>query len=110
MTSELPDDQGPFSLHDAAALEAALAPGGWADIRPEVHRLALPFAGHLSPAEAAVVSLDFGPTRLVTADLDEATRAAVADAIAGAFADHVDGHGHVVLGGTILVTTAARRP
>lgn len=104
----LPDDQGPFSLPDTDALEATLGPSGWTDIRPEVHRLALPFGGSLTPAEAAVFALDFGPTRFVTADLGDDERAAATDAIAAAMAAHVDGLGHVVLGGTVLVTTARR--
>lgn len=106
--AELPDDAGPYSLHDLATLEAALAPGGWRDIRPETHRLDLPYGGALTPAGAAAASLDVGPTRLVAADLDDADRARVVEAIATALADHVDGHGHVVLGGTVLITTATK--
>jgi SAM-dependent methyltransferase len=107
-SAELPDDEGPFSLHGPDALAAVLGPAGWSEIRPESRHLDLPFGGGLTPAEAAVTSLDFGPTRIVTADLDEATRARVVDAITEALAPHVDGHGQVVLGGSIVITTARR--
>jgi SAM-dependent methyltransferase len=104
--ADLPDDNGPFSLHSADAIAAAVGPAGWTDIRTEVHRLPLPFGGGIDPGQAAVAALDFGPTRLVTADLDDDDRARVTTAITDALADHVDGHGHVVLGGTVLITTA----
>lgn len=106
--ADVPDDQGPFSLHDADVIRSVLEPAGWTDVRPEVHRLVLPFGGRLDPAASAAASLDFGPTRLVTAELDDATKATVVDAITDALARHVDGHGHVVLSGTVLVTTASR--
>lgn len=101
-----PDDEGPFSLHGPDVLEPLLTGAGWADVavRPSVVRFA--FGGGVDPATAAAAALDFGPTRVVTAGADEATRAAVVDAITGVLADHVDGDGHVVLEGLVLVTTA----
>jgi len=106
--SGLPDDEGPFSLHDADAIAAALEPAGWHDLDVAAHRLDLPFAGGLDPAAAAAVALDVGPTRIVTAEIDDDARARVVQAITEAFTEHVDGAGRVVLGGTVLVTTAVR--
>jgi SAM-dependent methyltransferase len=106
--SELPDDAGPFSLCDAGALVAAVEPAGWIDVRAEVRRIRLSFGGGLDPLAAAARALDVGPTRIVTADLDDDTRGRVAAAVADAFTEHLDDDGRVVLGGTILVTTARR--
>ena len=97
------DDEGPFSLWDP---EAMLAAAGWTDVAVVPHTLALPFVGGLPPAEAAVAALDFGPTRTVTTDLDEASRGAVEAAIAEAFEDHLDADGQVVLSGRVQVITA----
>jgi ubiquinone/menaquinone biosynthesis C-methylase UbiE len=106
---ELPDDQGPFSMPDADTIAGVLEPAGWGEIRTEIRRLDLPFGGRLDPAAAAAVALDFGPTRIVTADLDDASRHRVGAAIAEALASHVDDQGHVVLGGTVLIVTAKPR-
>ncbi len=106
----LPDDEGPFSMPDDEAITAVLEPAGWRDIRVETHHLDLPFGGGLDPRRAAAAALDFGPTRIVTADLDADTRGRVTSAITEALGDHVDGEGNVVLGGTVLVTTARVRP
>ena len=93
-------------MPDAATIAAVLEPAGWADLHTEIHHLDLPFGGGLGPAEAAAASLDFGPTRIVTADVDDDTRRNVEAAIADALAHHVDAQGHVVLSGTVLITTA----
>jgi hypothetical protein len=85
-----------------------LEPAGWTDVEVEVRHLDLPFGGGLDPATAAATTIDFGPTRIVTADLDPDARAEVVAAITTALSNHVDGQGRVVLGGTVLVTTAAR--
>jgi hypothetical protein len=106
--AELPDDEGPFSLHSPEVLAATLAPAGWTDVRAEVRRLRLPYGGNVEPAVAAPTSLDSGPTRVVTADADDATKARVVEAIAEAMGRHVDGQGHVVLDATVLITTANR--
>jgi SAM-dependent methyltransferase len=102
----LPDDAGPFSLHDSPSIAAVLEPAGWTDLRTETRDLALPFGGGLDPEAATAAALDFGPTRIVTADLDERDRARVAAAITSAFEGHLDESGHVVLRGTVVVTTA----
>jgi ubiquinone/menaquinone biosynthesis C-methylase UbiE len=106
--SGLPDDAGPFSLPDAETITAVLEPAGWSDVEVEVHHLHLPFGGGLDPATAAATTLDFGPTRIVTADLDTEGREKVVAAITDTLAGHVDEQGQVVLAGTVLVTTAAR--
>ncbi len=104
--SGLPDDEGPFSLPDPDVIASVLEPAGWVDVECEVHRLSLPYGGGLDPAGAASAALDFGPTRLVVADLDDEARNAAERAITDALADHVDAQGQVVLGGTINVVTA----
>jgi SAM-dependent methyltransferase len=107
--SPLPDDEGPFSLPDPATITPLLEGAGWADVHVAVRTLELPYGGGLLPIPAAETALDFGPTRVLTADLDDVARRRALDAIAHALGDHVDGEGHVVLQGTILITTA-RRP
>ena len=93
-------------MPDAERIAAVLEPAGWTDLRTEIHHLDLPFGGGLGPAAAAAAALDFGPTRIVTAGVDGKTRDGVVAAITEAFAHHVDAQGHVVLSGTILITTA----
>lgn len=104
----LPDDAGPFSLHDPAEISGLLEGTGWGEVRTEVHRLPLLFVGGAEPADAAGSALDFGPMLNLTAELDDRSRSRVVAAIAEAFEDHLDGDGHVVLGGTVLLTTASR--
>jgi hypothetical protein len=105
---QLPDDEGPFSLPDPATITPLLEGAGWSGARVAVRTLELPYGGGLGPAAAAETALDFGPTRVLTADLDDAARQRALGAIAHAFGDHLDAHGHVVLQGTILITTAQR--
>jgi SAM-dependent methyltransferase len=102
------EDEGPSSLHDPAAIAALLGQAGWSHVQSAVHRLPLRFAGGVDPATAARASMDFSATRVVTADLDDATTDQVAAAIAEAYADHLDEHGHVVLEGVVVITTASR--
>jgi ubiquinone/menaquinone biosynthesis C-methylase UbiE len=104
---EPPDDRGPFSLHDPAAVTALLTAAGWSDVTCTPHRLRLPLAGGLDPASAATAVYDSGPVRAVTTQLDESHRAAVTAAITAALADHVDPDGHVHLDAKILVVTAS---
>lgn len=101
-----PDDEGPFSLHDG--VEELLTAAGFVDVRVEEHTVPLVFAGGVSAAEAALASLDFGPTRTVTEDLSEEDRSAVQAAIETALLDHLDEDGHVVLDGRVRVVTASR--
>lgn len=104
----LADDEGPFSLHSPGLLADLLGRTGWTGARTSTHRLALPFGGGVPPAVAAEGALGFGPTRVVTEGIEGDERAAVVEAIAAAFAGHLDGAGHVALTGTVLVTTALR--
>jgi SAM-dependent methyltransferase len=104
---ELAPDEGPFSLHGDGMIRSLLEGAGWSDVDPVEHHLALPYAGGVDAAEAAEVSLDFGPTRIVTKDVDDEARARVVAAITEALRAHeVDGV--VRLEGTVLVTTARR--
>jgi SAM-dependent methyltransferase len=107
--SGLSDVADAFSLHDAETIGAVLAPAGWTDIKIARHVVPLLIEGGVSPDDAAVASLDVGPTRRVTTGIDEATRRRVVDAIATALRDHVGPDGNVVLDGTVVVTTARRR-
>jgi SAM-dependent methyltransferase len=104
----LPADGGPFSLADVAASVALLEGAGWADAAAVSHHLDLPFGGGLPPRAAAEAAADFGPTRVVLEGLAGDVEAATVDAIAEAFAAHVDGSGHVVLGGHVIVLTATK--
>jgi ubiquinone/menaquinone biosynthesis C-methylase UbiE len=106
---ELPDDEGPFSLHGPEVIAATLEPAGWTEVRSEVRRLTLAYGGHVAPAVAAPTALDSGPTRVVTVDIDDEAKARVVEAVAEAMGRHVDGQGHVALDATVLITTA-RRP
>ena len=85
-----------------------LTDAGWRDVEWTPATVRLVVGGGLEPDAAAAMSMDFGPTNAITADLDAERRAAVRAAIAGAFADHVDEHGHVVLDGLVGVVTARR--
>jgi SAM-dependent methyltransferase len=100
------DDDGPYSLHDRASVEQLLTSAGWTAVEQATHDLTLVFAGGAPPREAAQASLDFGPTRIVTEGADDATKAAVVDEIAEAFASRVDDDGHVALSGRIRVVQA----
>ena len=106
--SGLPDDKGPFSLPDAETITAVLEPAGWSGVHTEIRHLDLPFGGGLGPAAAARAALDFGPTRILTVDLDDSARQRVVAAITEALTEHVDTKGQVVLGGTIVIATAMR--
>jgi SAM-dependent methyltransferase len=100
------DDEGPYSLHDPAATERLLTRAGWTGVSQTTHDLTLVFAGGAAPREAAEASLDFGPTRVVTAGADEDTKAAVVAEVTDAFASRVDADGHVALGGRIRIVQA----
>ncbi len=100
-----PQDGGPFSLHERAAHEL-LQRTGWREIRTQPHELSLPVGGGASPANAAAMSLEFGPARIVADHLTDAQRQEVRVAIEAAYADHVDADGSVRLVGAIVITTA----
>jgi len=104
-----PGDEGAFSLHDPDTVTALLTATGWSGIRCTPHRLSLHFRRSMDPASAAAAVLDCGPTRLVSDQLHaDADRAAVTNAIAAAFAKHLDGAGHLRLDAKILLITADR--
>lgn len=104
----LPVDDGAFSLGTPEAVRAVLEPAGWEDVAVEEKEVRLLVGGGASPFVAAVGSLNLGPARVLTSELSEEVRERVAEEVAESLADHVDEHGNVVLGGTILVTTAGR--
>jgi SAM-dependent methyltransferase len=102
------DDDGPFSLHDPAAVTRLLEGAGWLDVAVEQHVRPLPFAGGTSPAVAAEAALDVGPTRMVLTGLADDVVAAAQQAIGEAFAAHVDADGHVALAGAVNIVTARK--
>lgn len=104
-----PDDEGPFSLGDPAALAALLSLAGWDEVEIVPHRLPLPFAGGADAPTAARAALDFGATRTLLDGRPADEVAAAEAAIAIAFEPHLDEHGHVVLTGAVQVVTARRR-
>jgi Methyltransferase domain len=107
LDDDLPDALGPFSMGDTAEIRMLLQGAGWSDVSSVVHRLSLPYGGAVDAPTAAASSLDFGPTRLITQDIDEDARARVIAAIAEALRPH-EVEGTVILGGTVVVTTATR--
>ena len=105
---EPPADQGPFSLSDRVAVTAMLTDAGWSDVEWAPHDLMLSTGGGLDPARAAASSMELGPTRIVTAELDDDTRQLVLAAITKEYEGRMD-DGHVALGARVVVVTA-RRP
>ena len=99
---------GAFSLGDPAVAQDVLGRAGWAGVSSEPRPVLLAVGGGLPPADAAQVSLDVGPARLVSEDLDENQLAQVKDAVAEAYADRVDDEGHVLLEATPVIVTAHR--
>jgi SAM-dependent methyltransferase len=105
---EPPEDRGTSSLGDPAAAATLLTEAGWSRVVYTPHRLMLPIGGGLDASAAAIMAVDGGPTRQVTARLNDADRDAVTEAIATAFAQHLGPGGHVYLSGQILLVTATR--
>ncbi len=103
-----PVDGGPFSLGKEAEVRALLESAGWANVVWDEQEVSLLMGGGLSPAEAAVASMDFGPTRVVATNLDDEARDHMVAAITEAYQDHLDPDGHVTLGGTIIIVSATR--
>ena len=101
-----PPDAGPFSLGDPAAVVALLTGAGWVDVEWAPHRVTLQVAGGAGPDEAAQLSMQLGPARIVTAELPPPRQAEIEAAMAVTFADHLDADGHVTLGATIGIVTA----
>lgn len=102
-------DQGPFSLSDRVGVTTMLGGAGWADVEWAPHELTLSIGGGLAPAGAAASSMELGPTRVVTEDVDAATNERILAAITDEYGRHTDDDGHVLLGAAIVVVTA-RRP
>lgn len=102
-----PPDEGPFSLGDPDGVTELLDAVGWGSIELATHRLPLALGGGLAPDAAAQAAFDFGPTRVVSADLDDDQRRDVAAAITRAFADRVV-DGVVLLEGEVRIVTARR--
>jgi protein-tyrosine-phosphatase/SAM-dependent methyltransferase len=101
-----PADAGPFSLGDPAAAVALLTGAGWVDVQWRAQRVTLPVGGGAGPDEAAHLSMQLGPARIVTAELAPARQAEIEAAVAVALADHLDAEGHVTLDATIGIVTA----
>jgi SAM-dependent methyltransferase len=100
-------DEGPFSLGDAAHVEQLLTGAGWSDVRWEPHENEFRVGGGAGPVEAATISLEFGPARIVLEGAEAQLRQTVADALAAAFEHHlVDGE--VVLAGRLAIISARR--
>lgn len=104
----VPLDGGPFSLSDTAATTALLERAGWSAVATTVHDLRFLLGGGASPDEAARAAADLGATRMALDGLDQPMLDAATAAIAETLADHVDEHGHVELGGRVIVVTARR--
>jgi SAM-dependent methyltransferase len=103
-----PADEGPFSMADPAEVHDLLTAAGWADVTVDERALRLPLAGGVPLDAAARSTLEIGPTRVVTADLDATQRAAAVIAIAEALAPHVEGTA-VMLDARVHIVSA-RRP
>jgi ubiquinone/menaquinone biosynthesis C-methylase UbiE len=99
---------GPFSLGDAEQVVAMVERAGWRDVAWTPHTVHIPVGGGLPPAEAARISMQVGPTRMVLLDVEPSIVADVEAALERALADHVDAGGHVVLDGSIGILSALR--
>jgi ubiquinone/menaquinone biosynthesis C-methylase UbiE len=100
-----PIDWGPFSLGDASKTAAMLAAAGWRDVAWTPHDIRIPIGGGLSPAEAAPIVMQLGPTRMALMGADDDVVAAVERRVIDVLRDHLDDAGHVVLGGKIAIIT-----
>ncbi len=107
-----PVDDAAFSLGTPEVIASVLGSAGWREVTTGEHHLELLVGGGLSPADAGRASLELGPSRVLTAGVDEPQRERLAASIAEAYEDHVNADGHVELAGTVLITTASteRRP
>ncbi len=104
----MPVAGGPFSLSDPEAVTSLLGDAGWRDVRVVHHDVEMLVGGGTDPAAAAEDAFGVGPTRKATEGVDGPLRVEVRDAIEAALAERVDADGQVVLGGRVLVVTAAR--
>ena len=106
--AEIPSaDLGPFSMSDPDEVRSLLDRAGWVDASVDVHGLRLPLAGGAPLDEAARSTLEFGPTRVVTDDMDPSQKAAAVVAIAEALLPHRVGSA-VVLDASVHIVTAGR--
>jgi SAM-dependent methyltransferase len=108
VTVEVPrPDEGPYSLGDAAHVERLVTAAGWSDVRWQPHEMEFRVGGGAGAVEAATISLEFGPARIVLDGVEESLRHTVADALAAAFEQHlVDGE--VVLAARLAIISARR--
>lgn len=102
------DDWGPFSLADVPSVVAMLEDAGWRDAAWTPRTVPIPLGGGSSPAEAASIIVQLGPSRMVLADADDDVRARVEQRVAQTLESSLDGAGHAVLDGSIGIITATR--
>jgi SAM-dependent methyltransferase len=108
ITVEAPaPDAGPYSLGDAAQVEQLLTGAGWSDVSWQPHEMRFRLGGGAGPVDAAAISLEFGPARIVLEGVDDAVRRSVADALTAAYEQHLE-DGEVVLGGRLGIVAARR--
>lgn len=103
-----PDGEGSFSLGDPDAVTTMLERAGWRDVAWTPRAVRVPVGGGRDADGAATVSMQLGPTRAVTEDVDAPAAHAVHAAVAARLAEHVDADGHVVLDAAIGIVTASR--
>jgi protein-tyrosine-phosphatase/SAM-dependent methyltransferase len=99
-------DWGPFSLGDAPKVVAMLESVGWQDVAWTPHHVRIPIGGGATAEEAAPITMQLGPTRMVLLEVDQDVVANVEARVTEVLRAHVDDAGHVVLGGSIGILTA----
>jgi SAM-dependent methyltransferase len=98
---------GAFSLAEPDHIRDLLSGAGWSDIDVDERRLRLPLAGGRPLDDAARSTLEVGPTRVVTDDMDPSQKAAAVVAIAEALLSHQVGSA-VLLDASVHIVTASR--
>jgi SAM-dependent methyltransferase len=106
--ADLPLDEGAFSLGAPEVVAGVLVAAGWQDVHVEHHAIRMRVGGGAGPDLAACTMVGIGPSRVLTEHVDDDVRAEVVAAIAEALAGHVDAAGEVVLGGSVVRTTATK--
>jgi SAM-dependent methyltransferase len=86
---------GPFAFADAKRLEAILAQSGFSDIRIEKLDSVMTVGTDLDLA--ASQTLQIGPLSRAVGEVDDATRAAIVEAVCGALAKFVAPNGEITL-------------
>jgi SAM-dependent methyltransferase len=98
-------EPGPFSLADRDRLRRLLLDAGYVDVGVAAEELEMLIGGGIHAAEAAAFSIDHGPLRRALATAPGEVRAAAAERITAALADHDSPEG-VRLGAAMWVVTA----